>query len=323
MFSMSAGLSMKKRLVVVAVAVAVAFAALVTIGPVASRGSLTLAFDPEFLTRPDGYYRMCEHYGLEFGSRPLLMDPGLMYMAVAEGSVDLIAAFSTDGRIPAYNLVIIEDDRSFFPPYQAAPLVREDTLNAHSGLRENLELLAGRMDDQTMRLLNYRVDEEGEKASNVAREFLMEQGLLRGADRQAAASKSLVVGGKPFTEQEILGEMMAILVEENLGLPVERKLNLGGTLVCFNALLSGDIDLYPEYTGTGLMNILKHEVMNDPDAVYTHVKKEFMSRYNLVWLRPFGFNNTYALAMKRERAKLLRISTISELARHVQGNQEI
>jgi osmoprotectant transport system permease protein len=323
MFSMSAGLSTKRRFVVVAVVVAAAFAALVAIGPEASRGSLTVAFDPEFLTRPDGYHRMCDHYGLEFGSRPFLMDPGLMYMAVAEGSVDLIAAFSTDGRIPAYDLVTIEDDRSFFPPYHAAPLVRGDALQKHPGLRENLELLAGKMDDRTMRRLNYRVDEQGEKAASVARDFLEEQGLLEGSGRRAAAGEPLVVGGKPFTEQEILGEMMAVLLEENLGLPVERKLNLGGTLVCFNALLSGDIDLYPEYTGTGLMNILKHQLMTSPDEVYAHVKKEFEGKYDLVWLKPFGFNNTYALAMKRERAKMLKISTISDLARYIRGSQEI
>jgi osmoprotectant transport system permease protein len=245
-----------------------------------------------------------------------------MYMAVAEGSVDLIAAFSTDGRIPAYDLVIIEDDRSFFPPYHAAPLVRGDALEKHPGLREVLELLAGRIDDRTMQRLNYRVDEQGEKASSVARGFLEEQGLLGGSEHRAAG-EPLAVGGKAFTEQEILGEMMAILVEENLGLPVEKKLNLGGTLVCFNALLSGDIDLYPEYTGTGLMNILKDELMTSPEAVYDHVKSEFASRYGLVWLRPFGFNNTYALVMKRERAKVLEISTISDLARYVRGSQEI
>ena len=320
---MSAGLSIKARLVVVVVIVVIIFVMLVSIGPMASRGNLAVAFDPEFLTRPDGYYEMCKHYGFEFDSRPFLMDPGLMYMAVAEGSVDLIAAFSTDGRIPAYNLVILEDDRSFFPPYYAAPLARGDTLKAHPGLRETLELLTGRINNDSMRRLNHQVDEKGEKAVTVAREFLKEQELLRVSAHRPTVKKPLVVGGKQFTEQEILGEMMAILVEENLGLPVERKLNIGGTMVCFNALLSGDIDLYPEYTGTGLVSILKHEVMTSPDAVYAHVKKEFESRYNLIWLKPFGFNNTYALAMKRERSKMLGISTISELARYVQGSQEM
>jgi osmoprotectant transport system permease protein len=308
-------------LAVVATTIAIIFVVLVFVGPKASRGVLSIAFDPEFLTRPDGYREMCRHYGLELGSRPLLMDPGLMYMAAAEGSVDVIAAFSTDGRIPAYDLVVLEDDRQFFPPYYAAPLVRDDALEKHPGLRENLELLAGTLNDQTMRRLNHQVDEKGEKASDVARDFLQDRGLLRSAPGGHPDDKLLVVGGKQFTEQEILGEMMAILIEENLGLPVERRLNLGGTMICFNAIRSGDIDLYPEYTGTGLMNILKQEIMTDPDAAYARVKREFAKRYSLSWTKPFGFNNSYALAMKREVSKTLGVSTISELARYVDGSR--
>ena len=127
----------------------------------------------------------------------------------------------------------------------------------------------------------------------------------------------IVIGGKDFTEQSVLGEMLAILIEENSDLTVERKLYLGGTMICFNALQAGDLDLYAEYTGTGLVNILEREVINDPDEAYAAVKEDFRNKYGLVWLKPFGFNNTYTLTMRREHAKELGIETISDLARYI------
>ena len=106
------------------------------------------------------------------------MDPGLMYKAIAGGDVDLICGFATDGRIPAFNLVMLEDDKQFFPPYYAAPVVRSDTLNKYPELKGILNKLAGKIDNKTMAQLNYEVDEKGRQASDVAREFLQKSGLL-------------------------------------------------------------------------------------------------------------------------------------------------
>jgi len=131
----------------------------------------------------------------------------------------------------------------------------------------------------------------------------------------------IVIGGKDFTEQSVLGEMLAILIEENTDLTVERKLYLGGTMICFNALQAGDLDLYAEYTGTGLVNILKHDAISDPDEAYSAVKIAFERDYGLVWLEPFGFNNTYTLTMRRAQADELGIHTFSELAAHVQQQE--
>lgn len=127
--------------------------------------------------------------------------------------------------------------------------------------------------------------------------------------------RSITIGSKHFTEQEILGELMAILIEENTDIAVSRKLNLGGTMVCFNALRTGDIDLYAEYSGTGLVNILNLKTMSDPIKVYEKVKKMFKEKYNLIWLEPFGFNNTYTLTIRKEDAKSLNIKKISDLKR--------
>lgn len=120
------------------------------------------------------------------------------------------------------------------------------------------------------------------------------------------------IASKDFTEQFILGEMYAQLLESN-GFKVERKLNLGGTPIAQKALESNEIDLYPEYTGTGLLTVLKLPVNTDPTAVYNTVKNEYASRFNLVWLDPAPMNNTQAVAMKRTKAQELGIETISDL----------
>jgi osmoprotectant transport system permease protein len=276
------------------------------------------AFDAEFLTRPDGYRGLSQHYGFEFAAEPVQMDPGLMYRAVADGAVDVIDGFATDGRIPAYDLAVLEDDKGFFPPYYAAPLVRADTLEQYPAIGKVLNELAGKMSDRAMQQLNYEVDEKGRKARDVATEFLQFHGLIQsGAEAGDGSAGTVTIGGKQFTEQEILGEMMATLIECSTDLTVRRRLNLGGTMICFNALKAGDLDLYPEYTGTGLMNILKHDIVRDPDEAYDTVKRDFRERFDLVWLKPFGFNNTYTLTMRRQHAEELGIRNISDLADYI------
>ena len=124
---------------------------------------------------------------------------------------------------------------------------------------------------------------------------------------------TISVGSKDFTEQLILGEMYAFMLEEN-GFEVERKLNLGGTPVAQAAIESGEIDLYPEYTGTGLLTVLKLPASSDQDAVYNTVKEEYQEQFDLVWLEPAPMNNTQALAMTEAKADELRIRTISDFA---------
>ncbi len=115
-------------------------------------------FGPEFMNRPDGYPGLVEAYGLEFAHAPREMDRNLLYQAVAQGSIDLAAGDSTDGRIATLDLVQLEDDRRYFPPYEAVPLVREATLRRFPALAEALNRLAGKIDARTMRRLNHEVD---------------------------------------------------------------------------------------------------------------------------------------------------------------------
>ncbi len=277
-------------------------------------GGLRAAFDAEFHTRPDGYPGLAEHYGLRFPETPRQMDSGLMYRAVADGAVDVINGFATDGRIPAYDLLVLEDDQGFFPAYDAAPLVRRDTLEQFPRIEKVLSQLAGRISTTRMQELNFEVDERGRPAAEVAREFLVGEGLLDADAPPADPVGRIAVGGKDFTEQEVIGEIMAILLETQAGLRVDRRLNLGGTMICFEALRAGAIDLYAEYTGTALVNILDRPVIADPQQSYAVVDRAFQEEYGLVWLSPFGFNNTYTLTMRRTQAHRLEIHTISDLA---------
>lgn len=145
---------------------------------IAHKDRLKAAFDPAFLDRDDGYPGLCKAYGFEFTQSPGQLAIGLMYKACKERQVDVIDAFSTDGRIAKFNLKILEDDKRFFPPYDAAFVARAEILRKYPKVREALELLAGRIDNRTMQKLNYAVDEEGRPERDVAREFLESQGLI-------------------------------------------------------------------------------------------------------------------------------------------------
>jgi len=140
---------------------------------------LVIGCEFEFLDRPDGLPGLKEVYGMTFADEKG-MDAGLRYPSIGEGKVDVINAFATDGMLVVHQLKILKDDKSFFPPYHGAPLVRQDALERYPGLEELLNRLAGKLDDETMQRLNAKVDAEGLKEENVAREFLVEQGLIEG-----------------------------------------------------------------------------------------------------------------------------------------------
>jgi osmoprotectant transport system substrate-binding protein len=130
-----------------------------------------------------------------------------------------------------------------------------------------------------------------------------------------SGSDKIVVASKNFSEQVILGELIAQQIERRAHLPVERKLNLGGTFICHNAIVAGQIDAYVEYTGTALTAILKRNPMNDPSAVYKEVQQAYRKQYALEWTPPLGFNNTFAMIIRADDAKRLGIRTLSEAAK--------
>jgi osmoprotectant transport system permease protein len=142
--------------------------------------------------------------------------------------------------------------------------------------------------------------------------------LLLCASLPATEQKKLTVGGKNFTEGFIISEIFAQLIEDKTDIKVERKFGLGGTFICFEALRRGEIDLYPEYTGTALIALMKHETVDSPEKAHSLVKEHF-GRKGLVILEPLGFNNTYTLTMPEEKARKLGIKTISDLVPHARG----
>jgi osmoprotectant transport system substrate-binding protein len=127
--------------------------------------------------------------------------------------------------------------------------------------------------------------------------------------------RDVVIGSKNFTESDILAEIMAQQIERRTGLTVRRRLHLGGTFVCHAAIVAGDIGIYPEYTGTAYTAILKHSPIHDPDSVYRVVAREYRTRFDLVWGKPFGFDNTFAILVRRRDADRYHLRRISDLAR--------
>jgi osmoprotectant transport system substrate-binding protein len=129
----------------------------------------------------------------------------------------------------------------------------------------------------------------------------------------------ITVGSKNFTEQVVLGEIVAQHLESRLGRRIDRRLNLGGTMLAHQALLGGDIDLYPEYTGTALTAILKLPPTRDPAASIALVRREYQARFSLQWMDPLGFNNTFAMVIRGEDARRHSVVTLSDAARYAPG----
>jgi osmoprotectant transport system substrate-binding protein len=124
----------------------------------------------------------------------------------------------------------------------------------------------------------------------------------------------LTIGSKFFTEQVILAELLAQHIESRTNIPVDRKTNLGGTLLVHKALLSGDLDLYVEYTGTALTAVLNESPGTDtPAAIYNRVKQQYSQRFQLDLTEPLGFENTFAMVVRGEDAQVLHLRTTSDL----------
>jgi osmoprotectant transport system permease protein len=307
-----------RRLIVLTAAVTICVA-LFACGRKGDRDEVTLTagFDHEYVDRPE-YQRFEEIYGFQFDN-PQLLDPALAYRALEAKQVDVVDVFTTDGRIEAYDLRVLEDDRNLFPPYDACVLVRQKTLESHPGLRTTLEKLSGRISQEEMQRMNLKFSERAVPPGVVARDFLKKEGLLKDEKNGGGQKPPVVVGSKHFGEQKILGHMLAQMIESNTPYAGEKRLGLQGTKVCFGALRSGEIDVYIEYTGTGLANILneKYDPSQSSAHILKHVRDEFDSRWDLAWLDPIGFNNTYAYAMREEQAEKLGIEKISDLEPYV------
>jgi osmoprotectant transport system substrate-binding protein len=134
-------------------------------------------FGYEFMERPDGFRGLAQTYGLSFAEAPRILDLGLLYRALLEKQVDIVAGNSTDGLLAARDLTMLADDKRYFPPYEAVPVVRPDAWARFPEMRAALLELAGKINDEEMRRMNYEVDGEHRDIADVAREFLRTKGL--------------------------------------------------------------------------------------------------------------------------------------------------
>jgi osmoprotectant transport system permease protein len=287
--------------------------------PTKAGGRLLAGFTPEFMGREDGYLGLKSVYKL--GIQTVVISDAVMYKAAFVRKLDVISGYSTDGRLKAYDLITLKDDKHIFPPYFAAPLIREEVLQQFPELEGVLNQLSNRINDSTMTALNYQVDQLKRSPERVAMDFMVAQHLYRPA--RVPGNQSIRIGSKIFGEQYILAQMYKILIAGNTNIRVETKSGLGGTKICFEALTNNQIDFYPEYTGTGFLVILKPDqqtidrLAGSRKGVYDYVSKEFTRMYKLKWLQPIGFNNAYALMMRREQAASLGIVSITDLCRLV------
>jgi osmoprotectant transport system permease protein len=288
--------------------------------PAAYGTSLVAGFTPEFMGRKDGNLGLKQVYGLHM--RTVVISDMIMYKAAYEKQLDVISGSSTDGRVKAFDLQVLEDDKHIFPPYYAAPIVRQATLDKYPELAPALNKLSGIINDSVMTELNYKVDHLKQDPAIVASDFLKAKGLLQ--PPKHGTTGTVVIGAKIFGDGYILANMYKLLVNGYTTLEAITKTGLGGTKICFDALTNGQIDLYPEYTGTGLLVILQADksvidtMIADKQKVYDYVYGEFMKRYQIRWLPPIGFNNTYALMMRRQQAADLHIKSISDLKEYLQ-----
>ena len=283
-------------------------------------GSKMLAgFTPEFMGREDGYLGLKKVYKLNI--RIVVISDAVMYKAAYEKKLDVISGYSTDGRLKAFDLVVLDDDKKIFPPYYVAPVIREEVLQKYPALESVCDQLAGHINDSIMTELNYRVDYLKQAPEKVARDFLIEHSLYKTS--QSGNGGTIRIGSKIFGEQYILAAMYTMLIKGNTDLQVVTKTGLGGTKICFDALTNNQIDMYPEYTGTGLLVILQipdsavAALRGSREKIYDYVQSRFHEKYNLKWLKPVGFNNSYALMMRREQSKRIGVNSISGLKNYL------
>ncbi|WP_462250074.1 glycine betaine ABC transporter substrate-binding protein [Ekhidna sp.] len=285
--------------------------------PSAEKTRLVAGFNSEFIERSDGYTGLDSLYDLPMEIKE--MEIALMYRALYEEQVDVIDGFSTDGRIKEFNLKSLEDDKGYFPPYYAVPLINGATLEKHPEIRACFQYLSNQLSDSLMSALNYEVDGMKRPLNEVANDFLKSINIYANKNAGSSSNPDITIGSKAFTENFLLAYIFAQIIENKTKLKTKLKLGFGGTKLVFDALRFQEIDIYPEYTGTAYLVLLNKksseiENFNDPQMVLESISAELKDKYNLEVLNPLGFNNTFALMMRQAHADSLQIATISQLS---------
>jgi len=288
-----------------------------------SEKGIRLATPAEWRERADGLPNFQEHYGFEWPLGDIVeVELGLAYQAVGTGQAEAGIGDATEGRIAQFKLVVLEDDKLFFPAYNPAPVIRKEILDTYPEIGGILKELSRLLDLEALTLMNLKVAVEGEQPEKVARDFLREQGLIQEAPvRDPGKTTPIVVSGKTFAEALTLGYLTVYLLQDR-GYEVKDEVGLGEVALMRSALESGRIDLYWEYTGTGLFNVMNYtEAVTDPEECYRLIRDYDLKNHNLVWLDYAPANNTFVLFISREVQQKYGWTKISELAAHIKSKR--
>ncbi len=274
---------------------------------------ILLAANEHFIVEEEGLSLLEEKYGLVF-DEIYEMTVGLTHEALRIGDVNVAIGFTTDGKIKELDLVKLKDDQSVFPVSNPAPLIRDKVLDQYPQIESIMAEISPRLDNKTMIELNYQVDLEENEPVDVARKWLLEEGLITSKDIAPLSGDVVVVSSKEFVEQNILGQITTLALED-AGIPVKKREPIAGTEAIRRAILLEGIDLYWEYTGVAWQEIYeKEERLNDPEQLFKKISEK-EARIGLTWLDYAPLNKTYTLMMRREDAVAFEIDTISDLAK--------
>ncbi len=287
-----------------------------------SDSTLTICVESEFYGRADGLVGLEAHYGFSIpDERILVMESDEVYTNLRNGSCDIAQGVATDGRVAAWNLTVLDDDQSYFPFYQPAPVARAELLQTYPELAPLLGSLMALLDTPTITALNARVDlgadgvaasGDEESVEDVARAFLTNNGFVKPAP--------IRIGSKEFTEQLLLGKLMVLRLRD-AGFEVEDMTGLGGTAVIRQAVEAGEVDIYPEYTGTATSvyhNIPVTALPTTAERSYV-LAKSLDAPQGLFWLNMMNFNNTYTLLVRQDLIDE-GILSIEDLATYMDAN---
>jgi glycine betaine/choline ABC-type transport system substrate-binding protein len=253
-------------------------------------------------------------YSLKWKSKTFISE-SLSFAAVTSGNIDINECYTTDPAIVVDNFVLLTDTKSAFPPYNPAPIIRDSTLTKSSVIQTTLDGLESHLTTASQTALIKQVSIDHQDVPSVARAFLQSQGLLS-SPSSAGAGISLTIGSKNDPDGQLLAEMYSLLLA-NQGFNVTTKLALGQTPVLSAAIKSGQIDIYPEFTGTGL-SIGNLPNTTNPQTAYTEVKTYYEQQLHITWLAAaFNLNDSYGYCTSKANASKYHLASIGDLAKPV------
>lgn len=258
------------------------------------------------------YQPVDQAYGLKWKSTTFINE-SLSFAAVTSGSINVNECYTTDPAIVVDNFVLLQDTKNAFPPYNPAPIIRDSTLAKSSDIQTTLNGLESHLNTAEQTGLIKMVSLDHQTVPDVAKAFLQQQGLLS-SPSNAGAGINLTIGSKNDPDGQLLAEMYSLLLT-NQGFNVTTKLALGQTQVLDAAIKNGSVDIYPEFTGTGL-SLGKLQNTTDPMTAYNEVKTYYEQQFHITWLdAAFNLNDSYGYCTSKANANKYHLQTIGDLAK--------